>query len=158
MKPNRDRSSHSEQFSHPEDSHLGKQPHLSPVDQDGAEDPPLAEFLQRYSPVAPAAAPDLEQRIMQSVQTTSQVSVSGAGKRPFGIVLKLPSGQGRWWAGVSSAIAAGFVLAASLSSTLTPAPIDSAELAKLELFLQSNWNGVVEVPEEEELFLSDAAE
>jgi hypothetical protein len=151
MKPNRDRSSHPDQ-----PSHLKHQPHLSPSQQDGAEDQPLAEFLQRHRPLAPPAAPDLEQRIMQSVQATP--FAGNTGKRSVGSVLQLTSGRGRLWAGVSSAIAAGLALVVSLSSTLTPTPVDSAELAKLELFLQSNWNGVVEVPEEEELFLSDAAE
>lgn len=80
----------------------------------------LIQFLQRHRSIPPAAAPELEDRIIQALPRRSSVS------RP--------------WALAAAGMAAGFVglLVAQ------PARSPSVEAEVLEAFMESNWSGVVE--------------
>lgn len=84
------------------------------------DDEELTSFLRRYRSHPPAAAPDLEDRIIQSLPQRSRIS------RP--IVL----------------FAAG--IAASFIGILIAQPVrsPSADPATLEAYMESNWSTVVD--------------
>lgn len=84
------------------------------------EDEELTSFLRRYRSHPPVAAPDLEDRIIQSLPRRSRVS------RPIVFLM--------------SGIAASFIGLLMAQPVRSP----SADPATLEAYLESNWSTVVD--------------
>ncbi|AFY64928.1 hypothetical protein [Geitlerinema sp. PCC 7407] len=92
------------------------------------EDPRLRTFLRRHRPVAPPAAADLEERLMEAIAT-----------EPSPPVLRcLPQ---RWLWVVPTAIAAGVTLLWGSDRLWSPPPLPETEIANLETFLEGSWTG-----------------
>ncbi|BAY31842.1 hypothetical protein NIES2107_37280 [Nostoc carneum NIES-2107] len=87
----------------------------------------LVNFLRQHRPPVPPAAPDLEQQILQQVQT---------------FAVKPQRHLPRLWL-VPPAIAASLVAAVVSYKVFAPAKPSAAELANLEAFIDSNWQGTV---------------
>ncbi|MCW5315111.1 hypothetical protein GTQ43_15220 [Nostoc sp. KVJ3] len=87
----------------------------------------LINFLSQHCPEVPPASPDLEQQILQQVKTWPQSPVRHYS-RPR---LVLP------------ALAAGLVAAIVGYRAFIPAQPSPAELATLQNFIESNWQGTV---------------
>jgi len=110
------------------------------------DDPRLTHFVKQHRPIVPAADPTLEQRIMTLVE-----------KMPRAISSQ-PSNWQRWrrrgmWL-LPTSIAAGLVAISGSQLFLSPQPTET-ELAELETFIESTWQGTVaEQPttETEELY------
>jgi anti-sigma factor RsiW len=92
------------------------------------DDDRLKEFLRQHAGAVPPAAPNLEQQIMVAVASSPQ-----------------PARYRRLWF-VPPAIAAALAIAWAGSRLLVPAPLSATELASLEAFMESNWNGVLSSP------------
>ncbi|MDX2244674.1 MAG: hypothetical protein NW224_28705 [Leptolyngbyaceae cyanobacterium bins.302] len=110
------------------------------------EDPRLTEFLKHHRPEPPAASAALEDRLMSLVMDAPAA------------IAPTPSTRHRPWRRAAwlfpSAIAAGLVAIVSYQSFLPPQPSE-AELAELESFIESTWQGTLaEQPptETEELY------
>lgn len=92
------------------------------------EDPRLRAFLRRHRPVAPPAAVDLEERLMQAIATEP----------------RLPGLRGlshRWLWIMPTAIAAGVTLLWGSDRLWSPTSLPEAEIASLETFLEGCWTG-----------------
>ncbi|MHC5613374.1 MAG: hypothetical protein ACYTXA_20850 [Nostoc sp.] len=87
------------------------------------DDADLINFLCQHSPEVPPASPDLEQQILQQVKTWPQAPLRHYSR----LRLVLP------------ALAAGLVAAIVGYRALIPAQSSPAELARLETFIESNW-------------------
>jgi len=90
------------------------------------DDERLVEFLRQHASDVPPASPNLEQLIMQAVASSSPE----AAKRQ------------RLWI-LPPVIAAGLLLVWTGYRILMPANLSPAQLATLNAFLESNWDGVV---------------
>ncbi|HIK12744.1 MAG TPA: hypothetical protein IGS52_21215 [Oscillatoriaceae cyanobacterium M33_DOE_052] len=95
----------------------------------------LGAFLRRHCPEAPTASPELEERI-------------------FAAVTAQPLTPRRRWRLLESAVVAGLLLAAAgytwqqkFAARPPATPPTAAELARLEAFLESSWDGLL-YPEE----------
>lgn len=109
-------------------------------------DRPLTDFLKHHRPTVPSAAADLEDHLMATVMDTPQVLPvpSSRSQRTYRRIL---------WV-LPSAIAAGLVAVIG-HQTLSPPQFSEAELAELETFIESTWQGTLaEQPltETEELY------
>lgn len=98
------------------------------------EDPQLTQFLQQHRPITPSAPDNLEERLMATVMDTPQV------------VLPMPSRSQRHYRRVlwllPSAIAAGLVATVAYQRLMPQAPSE-AQLAELETFIESTWQGTL---------------
>lgn len=102
---------------------------MNPHPEDDAR---LVDFLKQHRPVVPAATPDLEERIMAAtIDKPSVIDASSPGRWQR---------RTRWW--LPLAIATGFIAIAVYQSFLRPQPSE-AELAELETFIESTWEGTV---------------
>ncbi|MDX2232172.1 MAG: hypothetical protein NW220_21230 [Leptolyngbyaceae cyanobacterium bins.349] len=108
---------------------------MSPHPED---DSPLTQFLKHHAPNVPAASADLEERLLTLIEQSPQATTSlppvrrsrPRDRRPHGVWL-LPT-----------AIAAGLVAMVSYQTLLPPQPSE-AELAELETFIESTWQGTL---------------
>ena len=100
-----------------------------------SQDDRLVKFLRQHTSNAPPAAPDLEQQIMKAVAASPQQSALVR----------------RQWI-VPSAIAAGVLISWTCYRALTPAKPTAAEVAGLETFMESNWDGALGGSAEAESF------
>ncbi|BAY11231.1 hypothetical protein [Calothrix sp. NIES-2098] len=91
------------------------------------DDQNLVNFLGKHRPPLPPASPDLERQILQQLQTSA---VKPQRRSP------------RLWL-VPPAIAASLLAAVISYRVLVPAKPSAAELANLEAFIDSNWQGTV---------------
>ena len=85
----------------------------------------LAAFLRQHRPCVPPAADELEDRVMQAVETLHPQ----------------PARRKLWL--VSGMLAASLAIATAGYRLLTPATPSAAQLSDLEAFLVNNWNGLV---------------
>lgn len=119
------------------------------------DDPHLSHFLQQNRPTVPPAAADLEERIFALIDDTpqqlGQIEPPSRRSRPSRRVVWL----------VPSAIAAGLVATVVGYQAFVPRQPTEAELAELESFIETTWQGnLAEQPpsETEELLpLTDEA-
>ena len=95
-----------------------------------APDDRLVNFLHQHCPPVPPAAADLEDRVMQAVE-----SLHPQPTRP------------KLWL-VPGTLAASLLIAVAGYRLLTPATVNSVQLSHLEAFLENNWNGLVNTDEE----------
>ncbi len=104
------------------------------------DDKDLVNFLRQHRPEVPPAATDLEQQILQNVETLHlrQWRVRARDSRQT----LLPTPRRPMWL-IPSAVAASLVAAVVGYQALLPAPPNAAELAKLERFMESNWQGAI---------------
>ncbi len=108
----------------------------SPNDE---QDLKLVNFLRQHHPEVPVASPDLERRILQDIETLRTTSIPIQRRRsPVWLV--------------PSVIAAGMVAAIVGYHSLVPPSPTPAELAKLERFMENNWQGTVGDPPEADVF------
>ncbi|MEH2272147.1 MAG: hypothetical protein V7K68_27615 [Nostoc sp.] len=91
------------------------------------DDPDLINFLCQHCPEVPPASPDLEQQILRQVKTWSEPPKSHYSR------LRL----------IVPALAAGLVAAIVGYRVFVPTQPSLAELATLEGFIESNWQGTV---------------
>lgn len=94
---------------------------------------PLVDFLRQHRPIPPPASADLELQIVKAVE-----SLPAWGSQVRGLHL---SRRGLWQA--SSAIAASLLIILSGDRDLKNSNPSPAELASLEAFLETSWDGVV---------------
>lgn len=128
------------------------------------DDKRLVEFLKANRPDVPPAAPDLEERIFQAVESEPPLNVSGFWQ-------KHTARYKRLWL-FPPAIAAGVMLiwgsnilrlgvntlpfqlpievSDRTSTTSTTTMPNDAELVSLQTFLENNWNSVVASNQTEE--------
>lgn len=90
------------------------------------DDPDLINFLRQHRQEVPPASPDLEQQILQQVKAWSLSPLRHYSR----LRLVLP-------------VAAGLVAAIVGYRAFIPAQPSPAELATLEAFIESNWQGTV---------------
>ncbi|MEH2466186.1 hypothetical protein [Nostoc sp.] len=90
------------------------------------DDSDLINFLCQHCPEVPPASPDLEQQILQHLKTSPQAPLRHYSR----LRLVLP-------------VAAGLVAAIVGYRAFIPAQPSPAELATLETFIESNWQGTV---------------
>ncbi|MDX2273063.1 MAG: hypothetical protein NW237_14095 [Cyanobacteriota bacterium] len=112
-----------------------RQPHCYFDSEDGL-DPTESEqrwltFLRSYAPVAPVATKDLEDRILQSIQSDRVAKAIPPKNLIWGISL-----HHRW--GIPVLAAASLLLAMGLPWLLTTR-YQMAEMQELEDFLEDNW-------------------
>ncbi|WP_392534250.1 hypothetical protein [Nostoc sp. C117] len=91
------------------------------------DDKNLVNFLCKHRPPVPPASPDLEQQILQQVQTS---------------IVKPQRRLARLWL-VPPVMAASLLASVFSYRVLVPAKPSAAELANLEAFIDSNWQGTV---------------
>jgi hypothetical protein len=106
-------------------------------------DPQLSAFLRQHKPLVPAGTADLEQHIMDCLDVVplepARLSVSPMAVPAM--VIPWRSRRSLWV--VSSTLAAGFVAAFVGYRALIPPTPNYAELADLETFIESTWDGSV---------------
>ncbi len=91
------------------------------------DDKDLVDFLRQHRPQVPPAAANLEQKILQQLQT---LSVQPRRQRsPFWLIPPM--------------MVAGFLATVVMQRTLVPAQPSAAELASLESFIENNWQGTL---------------
>jgi len=96
------------------------------------EDRSLTDFLKQHRPPVPPAAADLEDRLMAAVMDTPVQVPTAQRQQSYRRVLWL----------VPSAIAAGLVAIVGYQTLVPPQPTE-AELAELETFIESTWQGTL---------------
>lgn len=124
------------------------------------DDERLVEFLRANRPDVPSAAPDLEARIFQAVESEPALNVNRFSQKHIARFKRL-------WL-FPPAIAAGLMLVwgsnmlrlgfntlpfqfpMQVSHTSTTTMPNDAELVRLESFLENNWNSVVASSQTEE--------
>lgn len=91
----------------------------------------------------PPAATDLEQQILQNVETLPlrHWGIRDRDRRPTSMPTSLKRRRPLWL--VPSAVAASLVAAVVGYQALIPPPPTAAELAKLERFMETNWQGAI---------------
>lgn len=99
------------------------------------DDHKLVDFLKQHRPSVPDADPALEDRLFDAIAATAQPT-SLADRRAS------RSRRSVAWL-VPSAIAAGLVATVIGYRTLVPAQPSATELASLEAFVESNWQGTL---------------
>lgn len=97
------------------------------------DDPQLTNFLQQHRPSVPPTPTDLEDRLMVRIMDTP-LTTSSLPSKPF----LWP--RSRWL--LPTAIAAGLVAIVTYQRFLVPQPSE-AELAELETFIESTWEGTI---------------
>lgn len=110
------------------------------------EDTRLTQFLQQHRPTVPPASAHLEDRIMATLLDTPAAIAATPPRRQ-------PAYRRLLWV-VPSTIAAGLVAIVGYQ-TIWPTHPSEAELAELETFIESTWQGTLaEQPttEAEELY------
>jgi hypothetical protein len=90
------------------------------------------EFLRQYRPTPPPAASELEEQLMNAIETTPQRSAISWR------LLAVPSALAKHRV---SLFAAGLVMALSSYRILIPSQ-EPSNYVSLEAFLESNWNEV----------------
>jgi hypothetical protein len=127
---------------HPKPDHLS--PSL-PSEAGDEDDALLVTFLRQHRPQIPGAAPGLEDQIMQAVATPSRRSAPRT-QRP----------SQSWWRtswAMPTAMAASVLVSWVGYRLSIPAQPSAAELAQLESFMESGWDGTVDTNSYEEAFL-----
>lgn len=104
-----------------------------PITHMPTDEESLVEFLRQYRPIAPPPAPDLEAQILKAVE-----SLPVRESSPFWVRL---ARRPLWL--VPASVAAGLLLSANFARLLMPQSPSAAEMASLESFLATNWDGVV---------------
>jgi hypothetical protein len=96
------------------------------------DDDNLANFIRQYRPEVPPVSPNLENKILQDVEKLHIVSLP-------------PKRQHYRWRKmfILGAIASGLLAVIFGYRALIPATPSPAELASLENFMESNWQGAV---------------
>lgn len=97
------------------------------------DDHKLVDFLKQHRPSVPAADPALEDRLFDAIAATAQPTTLADHRASR-------SRRSVAWL-VPSAIAAGLVATVVGYRTLVPAKPSATELASLEAFVESNWQG-----------------
>ena len=87
----------------------------------------LVDFLRQHASAVPPAAPDLEQQVMAAVAASPH----------------LPARHRLWFVPTAVAIA---VIAWAGHRLLVPVAPSPTELAGIEAFMESNWDGVLSSP------------
>lgn len=113
------------------------------------DDKNLVNFLRQHRPEVPPAATDLEQQILQNVETlhlhqwgdVCDKTKRLRDRRPTSLPTSLERRRPLWL--VPSAVAASLVAAVVGYQALIPPPPNAAELAKLERFMETNWQGAI---------------
>ncbi len=115
--------------------------------QQPKDDQDFANFLRQHRPVPPPAQPDLEERLMSAIaQVEPDLKVSG---KP------LLNGYRSLWL-VPPAIAAGLLSYWAGERVLLPTKPSSAQLARLEVFMETSWDSVLRDRESEWVFPVEA--
>ena len=96
------------------------------------DDKDLVNFLRQHRPEVPPASPILEEQILRDIQ---KLHVSSLTKPPL-------VRHSRLWL-VPSIVAAGFLAAVVGYRTLIPSTPSATELASLETFIETNWQGTI---------------
>jgi hypothetical protein len=99
------------------------------------DDEQLVKFLRQHTGTVPPAAQDLEEQIITTISSAPQRSSRQQLKWIF-----------------PTAIAAGLLLAWTSYRVLMPTSPSPAEVASLEAFLESNWDGVLNSDAEADSF------
>jgi hypothetical protein len=100
------------------------------------DDPRLTQFLRQHKPTAPNPAADLEHRLMSRLATVDQPAQP---KRVGWLSRYAPRSR---WVTFSTVAAAGLVAVVGYHA-LKPPALSDAELADLQLFIESTWHGSV---------------
>ena len=101
------------------------------------DDYPLTNFLKQNRPAVPPAAVDLEERILAAIEDTPQ-EIALTELPPFR--RSRPSQRRVLWL-LPSTLAAGFVAMVVGHQFFVPRQPTEAELAELETFIESTWQG-----------------
>ncbi len=96
----------------------------------------LVNFLQQHRPQPPAAAPDLEERIMGAIEQPGQCQVR----------------RQRWYRSpwLPTAIAASLIAGVLGYRTIAPSRPTPAQLEALEVFIETTWEASVNDDAEDE--------
>jgi hypothetical protein len=121
-------------------------PQRSPEDED-ASDAALSQFLRHHRPPVPAAAPDLEDRIMDLLNDPSMAMGDMAESRTSRL-----RARSRWLVPIT--LAASLVAGWCSYQVLLPTPTPDPEVASLESFIDSAWSVPTDNPEAEARFVS----
>lgn len=116
-------------------------PPILPPQDDHEDDHDLINFLQQYRPHPPAAAPDLEAKILNAIGSLEEASPK---------VRQFPR---RGWyrsAWVPTAIAASLVAGLFSYRALNPSSPTSSDLRALETFIETSWDASVNDDSEED--------
>ncbi|EKQ68996.1 hypothetical protein OsccyDRAFT_1599 [Leptolyngbyaceae cyanobacterium JSC-12] len=100
------------------------------------DDHQLSKFLQQNRPTVPPAAADLEERILAIIEETPQEMATPERSRQRSRTFRH---RGMWL--LPSALAAGFVATVVGYQFLIPRQPTEAELAELETFIETTWQG-----------------
>ena len=92
------------------------------------DDERLVDFLRQHASAIPPAAPDLEQQVMAAVAASPRLP---ARHRPL------------WFVPTAVAVA---VIAWAGHRLLVPVAPSATDLAGIEAFMESNWDGVLSSP------------
>lgn len=106
------------------------------------EDRELVDFLQRYQPLPPPPAANLEVRILTAL--SPQHTPVQNKRSPWSFLWMVPS-----------AIALGIVVTWSAGQLLSPSPPSAAELVELETYVEDSWDGVFSPSSQSELDAED---
>jgi hypothetical protein len=92
------------------------------------EDRDLVDFLRQHSPAVPPASPDLAQQILQQVKA---------------VPIKRQHQHFRFWLGPSLVMTGFLAMLATGYIIFVPSQPSPAELANLEDFMKTSWQGAV---------------
>jgi hypothetical protein len=110
------------------------------------DDEELVRFLRDHSPEPPPPTPDLEDRILAMLASTSQADSSTN-------LRQLPQRRSRLWlipSAIAASLLAGVISYRSLAPTSKPSP---SEIAALEDFIETTWHTALNSTSDEETFL-----
>ncbi|MDJ1172075.1 hypothetical protein PMG71_21850 [Roseofilum sp. BLCC_M154] len=122
---------------------------MKPIDScssssESGKDDRLVEFLHQYRPCPPPEAKGLEDQILQEIQSLHPESPRGQRRRKV------------WFFG---AIAASLILGiggyARWSTQMASQPLSEEEIASLDRFLQTTWEGTVSPSNQESAWVED---
>jgi hypothetical protein len=91
------------------------------------EEENLVSFLRQHRPEVPTANPDLENQILQQVKSLTRLRE-----------------RKKWRFWLPSLITAGFLASLAGYLTLVPRQPSAVELANLEDFIESSWQGAID--------------
>jgi hypothetical protein len=94
----------------------------------------LVDFLRANRPIPPPMSPNSEAQMMKAIAEASAIASLSS------VTSKVPPDRRLWL--IPSVIAAGFAIAWGSDRLLTSPKLNPIELANLETFLESNWDGV----------------
>ena len=106
-----------------------------PHDDHADDDHELVDFLRQHRPAVPPGDPSLEDRLFDAIAATSQPTAL----TPFRRSTPRPE-RSRAWV-VPYAIAASLIATAVSYRVLVPTQPSKADLATLQAFAESNWQG-----------------